>query len=659
MKAVSQYRLIRLFASIAFGVSLIAGLKAHGEVSVWVVDPHEKVFRDMLPPTEDQPGSPVEVRLRAARNEYEPGQIALRAPRDLKGLRVDAGELRHELGDGVIPSENIRTNFVGYIPMPNNTPRSEGMRIREAPCDVPDPLLAESTMDVPANQTQAIWITVYVPKDVPAGKYRGELRLQALEWETVIPVTLEVYDFTLPEARHLWVTNWFSLGNIARAHGVEMWSEAFWEILARYARNMAEHRQNLVLVPWTLVEIYKEADGRLSFDFARFDRYVQLFIDAGVVGQLEISHIGRGEKGWGTPFVLSEVTATERLSGKRLRLSPEEGLRPLLSALEDHLAQRGWLDQSMIHVADEPILTNLQSWKQASAFLREAAPRIRRIEAIETIALDGFLEVWVPQLSHFERWRSAYEARRGQGEFWYYICVNPHGSIYPNRFLDYPLSAIRVLHWINFTENLRGYLHWGWNYWGEDPFGPPTDRLPPGDTHIVYPGPDGPLNSVRWEIQRESIEDFEYLHLLASKTAELKQNLGEKAAWLDPSREAMELARNVVPSIVSFERDPARILAVRHQVAEAIMALERSPLLLVQTEPPAGSTLWDGPIVVEIWGLTDPGTEVRINGRTVVVGEDGSFIARMPPSRPQGVIVLTASKEDHTKTITKQFVIKP
>lgn len=640
-------------------VAISFATAAQADVQVWVVDPHIKVFRDTLPPSGDQGAPATEIRLRAARNEYEPAQIAIRADRELRGLRAQAGKLQHEDGSSVIPSDNLWTNFVGYIPMPKNTPRSEGIRIREAPCDVPDPLLAHRSIDLAAEQTQPVWITVFVPKDAPAGTYRGDIIFEADGWQTAVPLVLEVYDFTVPDARHLWVTNWFNLWNIARAHQVEMWSEEFWAVLKKYARNMAEHRQNVVLVPWNIVDVYKEADGSLSFDFARFDRFVELFIEAGVVGQLEIGHVGRGEKGWGTPFVLSEVGAVERQSGKRIRLSPEEGLRPLLTALENHLAERGWLERSMIHVADEPILTNLDSWKRASQFVREAAPRIRRIEAIETIALEGYLEIWVPQLSHFERWRQAYEARRKHGEFWYYICVNPHGSIYPNRFLDYPLTAVRVLHWINFTEKLYGYLHWGWNFWGEDPFGPPTDRLPPGDTHIVYPGPDGPLNSIRWEIQRESIEDFEYLHLLASKTAELKRSLGDKAAWLDPCRHATELARKVVPSIVSFERDPVRIAQVRHEVAEAIVALEKPPLLLVQTEPPAGSTLWYGPIVVEVLGLTEPGAEVRVNGRPTEVREDGSFIARVTPGRPQGEVVVTARKGEHSKTITKQFVIQP
>jgi hypothetical protein len=42
--------------------------------------------------------------------------------------------------------------------------------------------------------------------------------------------------------------------------------------------------------------------------------------------------------------------------------------------------------------------------------------------------------------------------------------------------------------------------------------------LPAGDTHIVYPGPQGPWSSLRLEAQREGFEDFELLRALRAKS---------------------------------------------------------------------------------------------------------------------------------------------
>ena len=356
--------------------------------------------------------------------------------------------------------------------------------------------------------------------------------------------------------------------------------------------------------------------------------------------------------------MLRGVPATNRQSGQSITLTPDDALAPLLADLERHLAERGWLEKSMIHVADEPSINNVESWREASAFVHRAAPGLRRIDAIEGTDFSGDLEVWVPKLSHFDRWRAAYEAQRAAGEFWYYICCHPFGNVYPNRFLDYPTSSVRVLHWINFAADLEGYLHWGLNFWPDDPFGPPPDRLPPGDTHAIYPGPEGPLSSIRWEIQRESLEDYEYLALLAAKTAEVKGRLGEAAAWIDPRRRALELCRRVAPRIAETERDPARIMAAREAVAEEIVALEQSPLLLVQTEPPAGATLINGPIVVEVRGVCEPGATVTVNGRGLETREDGRFACTASPSGATGEITIEAQLDGNKKVTPRRFQVR-
>ncbi|NOX54631.1 MAG: DUF4091 domain-containing protein [Planctomycetes bacterium] len=648
----------RHICCVASWVALLASwgtAVSAAEWTVWPVDVHEKVFRDATPPK--QVG---QIVLRAARNEYEPAQIAIRSSKRLEKVRVEVSPLRQEKGQAVIGSEAITWNFVGFIPLKKNTPRSERLQLRPAPCDVPDPLLEVRSMDIPADLTQPVWLTVRFPEQAAPGRYRGQVTVVVGGVRQSVPLELTVDPFVLPDERHLFVTNWFTVGNIAKAHGVELWSEPFWQVLRRYAENMAAHRQNVVLVPWTLIEVTREPDGNLSFDYSRFDRFVKLFEQAGAADRLEISHVGHfGPGGWsGSEIVLRNVTATDRKTGKRITLKPAEGLAALLSDLHRHLQERGWLEKAMIHVADEPSIHNVASWRKASQSVHRWAPRLRRIDAIEGTDFSGALEVWVPKLSHFDRWREAYEARRGDGEFWYYICCHPYGNVYPNRFLDYPTACVRVLHWINFAADLSGYLHWGWNFWRDDPFGSPSDRLPPGDTHVVYPGSKGPLNSIRWEMQRESIEDYEYLHLLAAKTAELKRRLGPAAAWLDPRRRALELCRRVVPAIAETERNPARIMAARAAIADEIMAFDQPPLLLVQTEPAAGSTLIEGPILVELRGITEPGTTVKVNGRAVKVHADGTFFYGTRPTGEKHEIRIEATRAGRKKIAIRRFRIR-
>jgi hypothetical protein len=294
----------RLLIRIAAITAMMGtGVVPAATLSVWSVDPHIKVFKDTVPAEK----LAAVVQLRAARNEFEPAQIAIRSDQPLRAVRVEMTPLRAPDGSSVIEGAHLSWNFVGFIPITKNTPQAEAIQIRAAPCEIPDPLLADRTRDIPADVTQPVWITVHVPADASPGLYRGRLAVIAEGQRAEIPIELTVDPFVLPDARHLWVTNWFSVGNIARAHHVELWSEPFWAMLEKYAQNMAAHRQNVVITPWTLVRVTRESDTSLRFDFSRFDRYVALFERAGAAERIEIGHIGHAQGGWGKPVALEQV----------------------------------------------------------------------------------------------------------------------------------------------------------------------------------------------------------------------------------------------------------------------------------------------------------------------------------------------------------------
>jgi hypothetical protein len=73
-------------------------------------------------------------------------------------------------------------------------------------------------------------------------------------------------------------------------------------------------------------------------------------------------------------------------------------------------------------------------------------------------------------------------------------------------------------------DDLDGYLHWGLNHYKADPFAQSvvdhpampntTNRLPAGDTHVIYPGDDGPWSGQRFEAHRIGMEDAELLRQL-------------------------------------------------------------------------------------------------------------------------------------------------
>ncbi len=643
--------------SVALTLLTTAGAALAQSVSVWSVDVHSKIFGDSAP------GSESAVALSAASNEYESGQIGLRADDEVNNLEIVPSPLVCKETGTEIKAENVRIRRIGTLTVTKNTPNTESICVRKAPFEAPDILYDENVVSLKPGESQGVWITLFVPKGTPGGLYSGVIEIKNETVQKEIPVSLTVFPFELPDARSFYMTNWWSGGNFAKYHNVEYMSEEYWTLLEAYIKDMGEHRQNVILAQWVpsandLVRAKRDENGNWEFDFSRFERLLQLAEKYGVADRIELAHVGGIDRQTHQVNFRSATVADK--DGNNVSLSADEWLEPSLKAICDYLKKTGRLDRAMVHVADEPYLPDIDSWRAASQRVRDIAPDLKQIDAIETVNFSGRLDVWTPKLSHFDRWRKAFEARRGDGEFWYYICCHPVGPHYPNRFMDLPSSRIRVLHWINYAEDLVGYLHWGYNYWRDDAFGPPTETYGPGDTHIVYPGPNGPLDSIRWELERESAEDFEYLKLLETSVSKFKNELDPERAWMiDPTGRSKELARKVVPDLVHTELDGCKIEQVRQELADEIVAATGDLRLVVQTFPEDGKEIFSGPNLLEVYGVATPGAEVSINGEKVEVDGDGYFKRLFYPQELGAMsVVITATLDGKTVKTSRNYTIK-
>ncbi len=622
----------------------------------WPVDIHEKIFKDSMPKTSGA------VVLSAAGNEYESGQIGIRSEQDIKDITWSLSPLIQKDGKNQIAVENIRLRSIGMIPIKKNTPNADTIVIRKAPCEIPDILWEKTTVSLVQKEAQGLWITVFVPKGTDPGLYQGIITLTSKTMKVEIPLQVKVFPFTLPEKRNLMVTNWWFPDKIAAQHKVKVWSEEHWRLIDAYLRNMKEHRQNVLMINWVPsakgpVTAKRMTDGTWQIDWSHIERLMTMAEKNGVLDRVELTHIGGVDRNT-HQINIRNLDIYDEKEGKIVSLPAKEWMKPVFQELQNYLEKTKRIDKSMIHVADEPYGEDIISWRVASSQLHKVAPKLKRIDAIESIDFCEELEVWVPKLTHFDRWRDAFEARRSNGEFWYYICCHPIGIHYPNRFMDLPASRIRVLHWINYTEKLKGYLHWGLNFWIDDPFGPPTLQYGPGDTHTIYPGTNGPLDSIRWEIERESIEDFEYMTLLENLTTQVKTQFSGRLWWLDPDRRAMEIGRRVVPDITHTEMNATKIAEARNELVEAIEAISSEPRLIVQTFPKDNSTIYEGPSFIELYGLTTPGAKVTINKVDVSVEENGTFRHSTYGKMGAFDVEIVATKGDkQTKTI-RHFIKK-
>jgi hypothetical protein len=612
-----------------------------------------RVFEDgyQCPPPQDK------IELFGIRDEYISTQYVVKARQSIHDLAISVSPLKHADGDAALPQDATIWNFVGSIAIAENSPNHRKSDvIRAAPARFPDYLSDAKQMAIEAGRCQAIYLTIHIPRDARAGDYQATVTFHTKEGERTLPLALTVYPLTLPQEHHLMATLWYSTNRFKQFHGVESSdSEAFYRMLDVYARNMADHRQNVFRVSLDLIRATRTKDGKLTFDFSRFDKWADVFWNTGRMDLLETGFVARfGEGDWSSrQIVLRDFRVQDETTNASVSMPGREFLPSFLPALEQHLQERGWLDKTVFHIADEPSNHNVMDWREASDFVHRHGPRLRRIDAIETPHCRDRLEIWVPKVDHYATWQDTYrDAQRLGNEMWLYTVGIFQAGVYPNKTVDVPLIQSRILHWFNYRFDLKGYLHWGFNSWTDDPFEAPGQHR--GDGWHVYPKKDGLLNSLRWEQMRNGIQDYEYLWLLEDKVRQMKGNLSRRVSSLiDPSRRSIEIAATVVRTTDDYSTDPNILYTARRQILREILDLDQSPRVIVQTNPVEHSRMAND-AAIDVHGWAEPGTRITVNGRDLPVAEDGLFMENVGLSSKQA-ITIEARNDKTSKVITRRF----
>lgn len=372
----------------------------------------------------------------------------------------------------------------------------------------------------------ALRVEIPIPPDARPGPHHYTIAIGHADQRREVYVRLHVHRVVVPPigATTFQYTNWFSTANIATYHDVELWSEPFWAQLERYAALMAHGRQNTFWIRWT--DIFTRADdGRLHLHEDRLVRYVRTFDKAGLhwIEGAPIANRPGGD--WSRPDLnLSIVNVPATSDAGRAAIAEMTG--QLRIVMDRH----GWTDRWLQHLADEPTDTNAADYRELAAILREHLPGVPIVEATMSRELAGAVDIWCPQVQKYQAHRDFFETRRAEGDrLWVYTCLVPGGP-WINRMLDQERLRQTLVGWSLVRYDLHGFLHWGLNHYKADPFAHSvvdhpampgtTNKLPAGDSHVIYPGQDGPWSSQRFEAHRLGMEDAELLRMLKRHDAD-------------------------------------------------------------------------------------------------------------------------------------------
>lgn len=567
-----------------------------GKTGVWWCDATHKI-----PPHRSLPqAASTAARLSAAKNDREAVQIVVRPTAPLEGLTAAAGALSGPHGS-TIPAENVKILRVAYHFVHRPTDKTA---VRDWWPDALPPLA--KAIDVPAGKNQPLWVLIYVPKNAKAGDYSGNISLKAEGFSADVPIKLHVWDFALPERNHIETAFGFSPGNVYRYHQLKTEADKR-RVLDMYLQSFAEHRispYNPVPLDPIRVKFLSDADpSRAEVDFSAFDpaftRAVEKFHFTGF--RLSIRGMGGG----------SFHSRVDPKIGNFGEETPQYQamFSSYVKQLEDHLREKGWLDKAYIYWFDEPAPKDYKFVAGGMKRLKKHAPGLQRMLTEEPgeNELAGTVDIWCPVSFNYNH--EAAEKRRAHGErFWWYVCCGPKAP-YCTLFIDHPATELRVWLWQTWQRKIAGILVWQATYWTSsaafpdpkhpqnpyaDPMGYVSGYSTPkgtkrywgnGDGRFIYPpesaavpglsGPkpviEPPVSSIRWEMLREGIEDYEYLYMLRELLA--KRRDGLKPEDIRRYEELLRVPEEITRDMTTFTTDPAPIYARRAKIAEAIERL--------------------------------------------------------------------------------------
>ncbi|MGD8238451.1 MAG: DUF6067 family protein [Armatimonadota bacterium] len=533
---------------------------------VWTDSENRKILPEQRPPS----GDPVEaVEIAAAKGEYESFQVAVTPEAGWRQVNWTCGDFA---GPAALPKSAIRCRRVETVNI-DNTMGPHGHKGLN-----PDPLTDRLPCDVPAGTNQAFWFTVRVPEEQTAGAYESQLALTA-GGRTVcrVPLRLHVRNFAIPPRPSVDVKSQFR-ASIALA--VESGERN--EVLKRYYRGYFAHRSRCA--PGVSVGVRVQGDTALvdAEEYVAHLRFMRDELGATEfdIPSLWISHRGTHKMPPDAEWQGRSIFANAELT----RLNPEfeRPFRSYMGRLVRRLKEEGLFLSPGVRFFDEP---NFQDTATVNG-LRALASLMLDIEPELTVGLAAtyphpeltdVIRLWVIHTDAWHRELRHIEAPREAG---CRILVYNNAVNYP----EHRPIRVRLWPWLLRKYGVDGtYSWWGTVCWRGEMADPWTAGR--GNSGVLlYPprSPDehGPIDSVRWELFREGLEDYEYMHLAEELAAKLEAAGKPDAAR--PGRAAVAAALELVdrwPNVRAANDEPytldvTAVARAREDLAGAIEGMQ-------------------------------------------------------------------------------------
>lgn len=564
----------------------IAAFSQAKQVSIWAVPSEQKV----------RPEAPVEnhnlvwsksenkIDIAGAGNQHVSFQVIITVPvpeahgaAPSGGFFIKASDLRSDQGN-VIPDKQIKFYLENYILLygKSSVVGATGFWPDAlAPLKTPFNMGAQFKTIV---KNRPVWVDVFIPVKTPKGNYKGIVTvLQDGHPIANLNLEIEVYGFSLPNETHLITYMNISRGELAQFYHLPDSSVAIDKLTQTYYKFLYAHRME----PWFNDQLQPEivvSNGKVvvSFNDERYKFYMDSLNTKRVLLSSYPSELRKG--------------VTSKPFSPIFRQEVSSYIQQVASYFRKHSWEKRLVFNSPIDEPDsKEAFENTRAWAE---LVHQAAPGIPFLATKTPVppkdhpdwgTLRGYVNdfsIHGNNLNDPEAKQVIPEEEKKGGEMtWYISCDQQYPQ--PNYFIDAPALDPVMVPWITARYHLDGILYWALNYWGETA-NPWLDAVTfhsgflcsdgyvlNGEGSLLYPGdynkeftgqPNvyGPVSSIRLELLREGIQDYEYIWML--------KHLGANEF-------ADKEVDDLVVSVGAFSRNVAELYLTREAMAKKLESL--------------------------------------------------------------------------------------
>lgn len=507
---------------------------------------------------------------KAWKGEKVNAQALFWANKEIRNLSLSVSDLKS--GSHVIPASAISAGFLRYVmgdPVSNNGKTACGDRSNKADWDstmVADLIDLIPERDVEAMSTRPIWVSVRVPQDVKAGKYKGTLTIKGEGIDDIrLQMEVSVLDRVLPPAEdwkfHLDL--WQNPYSVARYFNVPLWSREHFEAMRPVMEILEAAGQKVVTAtimnrPWngqtedafnSMVLKTKNLDGSWSYDYTVFDKWVSFMMEEiGIDAQINCYTLIP----WALQFDYLDQASN---SIKYVHAKPGDAAYAdywgsFLKDFAKHLKAKGWFEKTTIAMDERGV----DAMKEAIKVIHAADPDFK-------ISLAGnyygevqsdLYDLCVAMGQTFPEDVLAQRKASGKKSTVYTCCA----EVWPNTFMTSGPAEAVCFGWHAAAWDYDGYLRWAYNSWTKDPLRDSRFRTwAAGDCYLVYPGG---RSSTRLERLIEGIQDFEKIRILEEEFA--KDGATKKREKLEAIVEKFRFDKGPVENVADLVKEARSVL---------------------------------------------------------------------------------------------------